>query len=242
MLKSIYVFLFFLIINKLKTKVKCEDLFNDNINMIKYCLDQGYNIQDPNDIFFNDICSIFYSKNKKDVSLEYRRKYYYYPNYEKNIMNETTIEKIFPNFKRNSIFSCFKHHLTIKLIPFNLALYIITILFFMQMTSFISILIKRYNDSSENSAERYHIYLDNQKKKLNNRGKSINKNLKLMKENNNEKKINNAFIPLKEENNPSNRNEEEHIDTSDNLEDEQIQEEKQIESKDFSCKNKLNIF
>ena len=104
--------------------------------MILYCSEHGYNIKDPNDIFFNDICSIFYSNNKRDVSLEYRRKYFYFPNYERIILNETLIKEIFPDIKRNSIFSCFKHHLPIKIIPFNLALYIVTILFFIQMTFF----------------------------------------------------------------------------------------------------------
>ena len=242
MLRNIYVFSFFLIFNKLITNINCEDLSYEKKNMIQYCSKQGYNIKDRNDIFFNDICSIFYSKNKRDISLEYRRKYFYFPNYKRIIFNETLIKEIFPDIKRNNIFSCFKHHLSIKTIPFNLALYIITILFFMQMTSFFFIFKRAYIDASENSPERYYIYIKNKKNKLISKGKSINKNLKLIKENNNENKKNINFIPLKEENNLSKRNKEENIDTNVPFEEEQIHDEKKIEFKDSLSSNNLNKF
>ena len=49
----------------------------------------GYDLTNSNDDFFNSICELF-SINKKDVTLDYRRKYFFYP---KN--NKTNIK--FPN-------------------------------------------------------------------------------------------------------------------------------------------------
>ena len=36
---------------------------------------QGFNISNPNDNFYNDICQYYSIKENKDVSLEYRRNF-----------------------------------------------------------------------------------------------------------------------------------------------------------------------
>ena len=187
MLKIKHTFLFLFIIKILITKIYSEDYPYNNVNIIDFCLEQEYNIQDKDDIFFNDICSIFYSNTKRDVSLEYRRKYYYYPNSIPIMLDENSIKEIFPEIKRNNILFCFKHHFNIKAMAYNLILHIIIIIFSMQITSFILILRKSYKTASENNYEKYLIY-QNKKKETN---KSDNK-------------INKTFSPLNEEINLTN--------------------------------------
>jgi len=240
MLKSIYILFLLFITDKLKIRINCESLSFDIMKTINYCSDQGYNIKDPNDNFFNDICSIFYSKNKKDVSLEYRRKYFYYPNYEQNILNETLIEEIFPKVKRNSIFSCFKHHFNIKVAVFNLSLYVIGIIFWMQLTSYIFLIIKNYKDASENNTEKYYFYIKNKKKKSKINLKRINQNIKGCVGDNTENKVNNPFSPLKEEVSLTNINKDENIDISESFKNHSVKDEMQIKLKDSLNNNQIN--
>ena len=61
---------------------------------------QGYNFTNSKDKFYYDICQRFTSDTKKDVTLEYRRKYYYFPE-QKLIDNNIGFEK---NLKGNEEF------------------------------------------------------------------------------------------------------------------------------------------
>ena len=240
MLKSIYLLFLLFITDKLKIKINCENSLFENIEIINYCSEQGYDIKDPNDTFFNDICSIFYSKNKKDVSLEYRRKYFYYSNYKQTILNDSSIEEVFPEVKRNIIFSCFKHHFKVKVVVSNLSLYIITIIFWMQLTAYIFIIVKNYKDASENNVENYYFYINNKKKKSNSNLKRIDQNLSDFEINNTETKINNTFSPLKEEISFTTENKEENNDISESNKNYRVGNGKQIEFKDSLNKNQKN--
>ena len=191
-----FIYLFLLLIIRAKSKYQV----NDVNEIIKYCSEQGYNITDSNNKFFNDICSVFYSNTKKDVSLEYRRKFYYYPNTNdtyKIFTNETSFNKSFPEIKRNNIYSCFNHHLSLYLIIYNYVLYIITIIFILQIISFIFLFIGDYKNASKNNVEKYLKYKHN-KKKIS--IKKEHKNTNIDTENNeSQNNTNTRFTPLKEE-------------------------------------------
>ena len=213
MLKKTYFFL--CLFNLLIVRINPQENMNYNTEIIDYCLEQNYNISDVKDDFFNDICSIFYSKNKRDITLEYRRKYYYYPNYERKIiLNETLLKEEFPNIKRDSIFSCFNHYWSLNIIINNLIFFVTIIIFLFQITSYIFfIFIGSYKDASVNNIENYLIYIDNKKKKSNAKNREINV-ISYNTETNviNNDKTNNGFSHLKEEMNqtinegPSNSN------------------------------------
>ena len=65
---------------------------------------QGYNFRNIKDDFYYDICKIFTSGTKKDVTLEYRRKYYYFP--ESKLNNNAQDTK--RNLKGNDEFPSIK--------------------------------------------------------------------------------------------------------------------------------------
>ena len=221
---SVYNHLFFYLFIILIIKIKSEDKVNDVNEIIKYCSKQGYNITDSNNKFFNDICSVFYSNNKRDISLEYRRKYYYYT----NISNSNEINKSFPEIKRNNIYSCFKHHLSFFLIIYNYPLYIITIIFILQMVSFIFLFINDYKNASKNNLEKYLNYTKKKKKISIKKENEIQMNTKSVEIQNN---TNNGFNPLNEEIKNGN--------TSKDFANGQENNEKQIEF-DSSYKQEIN--
>ena len=76
------------------------------IKMIRMALKQGFNITNPNDRFFNDICYSFTSEKGKDVSLQYRQKYYYFP-YDGKEFDDKDLKSIFKQPLRNSFYKCF---------------------------------------------------------------------------------------------------------------------------------------
>ena len=226
------IYLFLLITNLLIINVDCESYPYSNDDIINFCLAQDFNITDPKDEFFNDRCSIFYSDTKRDVSLEYRRKYYYYPNNDKAILDETTIKTIFPEIKRNSILSCFKHYFNIKTMVYNLTVYFILIIFSMQITSFILLLTKGYKTASQNNPEAYINYMNYKKFGLD----------KIKESNSNGKNINNGFNPLNEETKISNKSKDENFPTDESFENGQVNNKNQIEFNDsIKTKNKLDI-
>ena len=94
-------------------------------NLILQAKNYGYDLTNPNDIFFNDICEIFSYKNK-DVTLDYKKKYFYYS----KIRNK---EPNFPNPIRNNTYSCFFIYLNTRNILQNLSFYYIFLLFLFQI-------------------------------------------------------------------------------------------------------------
>ena len=71
--------------------------------IIDQAFEYGFNLTDPDDPFFHDICLKF-TEIKKDITLEYRRKYFFFPldRYEQNYTN-----LIYQNPIRNNSKECF---------------------------------------------------------------------------------------------------------------------------------------
>ena len=235
MSKKIHIFLTLILIIIFVVKVDSEENSDEPNKIIDYCSEQGYNITNPNDKFFNDICSVFYSKKKKDVSLEYRRKYYYYTNSNEStqiLLNTTEINEEFPEYKRNNIFFCFKHNLSFWLIVYNISIYIIVLIFIVQMVSFIFLFIGDYENASKNDKSRYLNIVKNKKKKP----KKVKQEKKVISVNNEENPIENnktnGFSPLNEETKNN-------LDINKDLENGQIIEGKQIEFNETLNQNKI---
>ena len=235
MSKKIHIFLTLILIIIFVVKVDSEENSGEPNKVIDYCSEQGYNITNPNDKFFNDICSVFYSKKKKDVSLEYRRKYYYYTNSNEStqiLLNTTEINEEFPEYKRNNIFFCFKHNLSFWLIVYNISIYIIVLIFIVQMVSFIFLFIGDYENASKNDKLRYLNIVKNKKKKP----KKVKQEKKVISVNNEENPIENnktnGFSPLNEETKNN-------LDINKDLENGQIIEGKQIEFNETLNQNKI---
>ena len=150
----------------------------DNINSISIKEVKGYNMSDPNDKFFNDICQFYSSKNNTDVSLEYRRLYYYYPKGNRTITRDpNTINQIFPEPQRNSIFLCFTNILKGDSLFFILILYLLFPVFFIQFLLLFIILCGKYKDASEKTQEKYFNYMERREKiKQYNNSKDLIKN------------------------------------------------------------------
>ena len=99
----------------------------------------GYDLTNPNDIFFLDICESF-SYNQKDVTLEYKRKYFFFSEKKSTLYNFT-----YP--KNNNTNSCFFHFLDINHFFKNIAFLFLFPLFLLQ----ISLIIISLLFSSDNS-------------------------------------------------------------------------------------------
>ena len=113
-----------------------EDNKKEDYLIIELAHKQGYDLTNPTDPFFINICRTFTSENKKDVSLEYRRKYYYYPVNNKQTPTDNNIFK--PPIK-NAYYKCIsddksipsplKNFSLLILIPIVIAQILITLLF-----------------------------------------------------------------------------------------------------------------
>ena len=146
--------------------IKSNNTIDPNDKIIRLSENQGYNIRIPQDKFFNDICQSYSSEYKTDVSLEYRRKYYYYPNGKQLIItNNYKIKEVFSEPKRNNIFLCFKYYLDIKYLYKNICLYFIVFTFILQSLILIIFLCGKYKNASEYTPEAYFNYLKNNKNK-----------------------------------------------------------------------------
>ena len=102
----------------------------------------GYDLTNSNDDFFNNICELFYN-NKKDVTLDYRRKYFFYP---KN--NKTNIK--FPNPTLNNTNLCFYSFFNIDFFFINLAFYSIFPIFLVQIIILCFTILVRKDDAFYN--------------------------------------------------------------------------------------------
>ena len=93
----------------------------------------GYNLQNYKDDFYYDIC-LPYSYNKMDVTLEYRRKYFFFPERKINI-------NVFSYPKRNDTISCFGEYFEAKSIIINSSFYILVTIVLYEMTFLIAYII-----------------------------------------------------------------------------------------------------
>ena len=102
-----------------------EDFNNQDVIKMK-AYKEGYDLTNPNDNFFLDIC-LPYSYKGKDVTLEYRQKYFYFPN-NKEKKNYHFLSPI-----RNNTYSCFQQHFQFKYIYKNMALLVQVPLFIFEL-------------------------------------------------------------------------------------------------------------
>ena len=95
----------------------------------------GYNLQNYKDDFYYDIC-LPYSYNKMDVSLEYRRKYFFFPEKKINI-------GVFSYPRRNDTLSCFGEYFKAKSIIINSSFYILVAMVLYESTFLIAYIMFR---------------------------------------------------------------------------------------------------
>jgi hypothetical protein len=131
--------------------------------IINQAIQYGINLSDPNDPFFHDICFQF-TEIKKDITLEYRRKYFFFPldTYEENYTN-----LIYQNPIRNNSKECFFFELSKYISNPNLGDIFIP-LFFFQFGSLLIIIFVRIHKFTYNSPAR--------KRKIQKKSKIIAKN------------------------------------------------------------------
>ena len=71
-----YLIKIFFLLNLLKTTHLQESDTKESI-IIMRARKEGYDLTDPEDEFFLDVC-LSYSYNDKDVTLDYKRKYFFF--------------------------------------------------------------------------------------------------------------------------------------------------------------------
>ena len=122
----ISILLLFNLFNLLKINHSQELDFNNNTIIVLKAQKQGYNLSNTNDEFFVDICSN-YSYNKKDITLDYRQHYFFFP-------QNKSITYQFLYTKRNSTYLCFLDFFDFNNFFSNLAFYFIFPLFLFQIS------------------------------------------------------------------------------------------------------------
>ena len=106
----------------------------------------GYDLSNPKDDFFNDIC-ITYSVDRKDITLDYKRKYFFFSeNKEK--------QPFFGYPKRNNTISCFLYSLSIYRVYKNVAFLIFVPLYIYQIMALIIFIIFKKNNLFNNTPLR----------------------------------------------------------------------------------------
>lgn len=159
---KLYIYFILLIIS-----VKTDNTLDKSNNTLFEDL-QAYNMSDPNDKFFNDICTPYSSINGTDVSLEYRRSYYYYPNGIRQIITDKNIlNKIFPEPRRNSIFLCFDDIFIVDSLFLIVIVYLLFPIFFILSVILAIIVCGNYKYASEKTREEYFIYMKRREMKKN---------------------------------------------------------------------------
>ena len=123
--KKLYIELFILLSLLKKYLFQKPDINNEKLKLIFTAKNFGYDLTNPNDDFFLDICQSF-NYHKKDVSLDYKRKYFFFPENKDIAYN-------FIHPKRNSTHLCFWEFFDISIIYKNIAFLILISSFFIQI-------------------------------------------------------------------------------------------------------------
>ena len=113
----------------------------------------GYDLTNPEDLFFHDICLRF-DYIKKDLTLEYRRNFYFFPEDKKEIIT-------FQRPKRDNIKDCFSKSSTFSSIFLNYSIYFFFPIIMLQVLLMLSSLLWSYKDSTKNTP---YLKLKHQKK------------------------------------------------------------------------------
>ena len=142
-MKNINCFLFLSLLKYMTFQIDEENKFN----IIENAKRNGYDLTNPEDYFFHDICLQF-RYIKKDVTLDYRRIYYFFPNKERySSTNSTTI---FQRPIRNNSNECFNENNSINLFS-NVAFPCFLLIFIIQFSLLIVVLILKKRDSLKNT-------------------------------------------------------------------------------------------
>ena len=103
----------------------------------------GYDLTDPEDIFFHDIC-VRLDYIKKDLTLEYRRNFYFFP--EENNKNIN-----FQRPRRDNIKDCFSKGATFSSFFLNYSIYVFLPIIMAQTILILASFIMKYKDSTKNT-------------------------------------------------------------------------------------------
>ena len=119
----------------------------NKFNIIENAKMDGYDLTNPEDHYFHDIC-IHFKFIKKDVTLDYRRMYYFFPN--KETYSSTNSTKIFQRPIRNNSNECFNESNSINLFS-NAAFLCFLPIFIFQFSLLILVLTIKKRDSLRNT-------------------------------------------------------------------------------------------
>jgi hypothetical protein len=133
----------FLLINILKIALGIEFDNNKKAIIVLKASKLGYNLQNYKDDFFYDIC-LPYSYHNMDVTLEYRRKYFFFPNKRINL-------NVFSYPKRNDSISCLAEYFKGKYMIINSSFYILILLSLYESTFLIAYIIFKNKTCFENT-------------------------------------------------------------------------------------------
>ncbi len=178
MYKNVYkinlikIFLFFNILKSFQ--FQNSDLTAKESKIYLQAKKEGFDLSDPNDDFFHDIC-IQHSYDNKDTTLELKRKYFFFP-------NNNNKEYTFNNPKRNNTNLCFFELLSFSGLFKNMTFLFLFPIFFFQLILFSITFVIFINKSFTNTPFSKRQMLEKNKifcflcRKYNNNKKKITQN------------------------------------------------------------------
>ena len=131
-----------------------------NLFLIEKAKEYQIDLTNPEDAFFHDICQNF-KFIKKDITLDYRRKYFFFPDNKNDFMNMKLISQ---RPIRSNINECFLINNSFSSLITNLAFITFLPLFIVQLSLLAKVLIIKIYDSINNSPNKK----NNSSKKFNN--------------------------------------------------------------------------
>ena len=140
--------IFFIFISLLKLAL-FQELKKDT-DLIDKAKKYGYDLRNPEDPFFHDICTTF-KEIKKDITLEYRRKYYFFPKDKNSLIDKKLISQ---TPKRNSSNYCFKISNSFSSLFYNVAIIFFLPMFIIQFSFLLVCLLFRISDSITNTPQK----------------------------------------------------------------------------------------
>ena len=226
-----FLYFIFLLINVFSQEI--DIIEKDSI--IKSAFQNGYNLTNLNDDIFLDLC-IHFTYYKKDVTLEYRQKYFYFPNDSNSSMN-------FTNPKRNNTLSCFTSLLDIKYVLINITILIQFPLFIYQLTALLVAIYINPENIFYNEPEK--------QVKMNKKGKKFKYASELVEEKKNDENNNetNLAVLTKDETDDNEKklqkkDSDEYLETNDKviseINDEDLEKEIKRENKESNRENDKN--
>ena len=145
-------------------------IFGQNENIALRAIQYGFDLSDPNNIYFHDIC-VNLEFYKKDITLDYRRKFHFFPGNKK-------IEKEFQRPLRKYFYECFFKKISFYSFFQHISLLLFAI-FLIQFCLIIKILLSDKSNCFENTPNKK---LEKKNKVIHNKNK-VNKANKENKEN-----------------------------------------------------------